>query len=116
MERLAQWVTVVLLGMVLATVAGTILAPVWPDMHPGWTAALAAAVLFALHRLLIYAEGRGWIYYRKQRGSYGGLGATSNFLNMYDPSRKHLQQASRMAEWKRDEDDDGDDPGDGPRD
>ena len=71
----------------------------------GW-----ALGLWLLHRVLTYAEGRGWIYYRKKRGSYGGLGVTSNFLNMYDPSRKHLQQVVREGEWKRDEDDDGDDP------
>ena len=73
----------------------------------GW-----ACGLWLLHRFLTYAEGRGWIYYRKKRGSYGGLGVTSNFLNMYDPSRKHLQQVVREGEWKRDEDDDadGDDP------
>jgi hypothetical protein len=47
--------------------------------------------LWAIHRLLSYAEDRGWVYYRRKRGSYGGLGVTSNFLNMYDPSRKHLQ-------------------------
>jgi hypothetical protein len=67
-------------------------------------------VLYGLHRFLTYAETRGWIYYRKKRGSYGGLGVTSNFLNMYDPSRKHLQQSVREGEWKRDEDDDGDHP------
>ena len=70
--------------------------------------------LWGLHRFLCYAEERGWIYYRKRRGSYGGLGVTSNFLNMYDPSRRHLQQAVRETEWKRDEDDDGD-GGDAPR-
>ena len=72
--------------------------------------ALAAAVLWVLHRFLSYAEDRGWVYYRKKRGSYGGLGVTSSFLNMYDPSRKHLQQVVREGEWKRDEDDDGDRP------
>ena len=70
--------------------------------------AVAASVLWLLHRFLSYAEDRGWIYYRKKRGSYGGLGVTSNFLNMDDPSRKHLQQVVREGEWKRDEDDDGD--------
>jgi len=69
-----------------------------------------AALLWGTHRFLTYAEERGWVYYRKKRGSYGGLGVTSNFLNMYDPSRKHLQQAVRVAEWKREEDDDGDPP------
>jgi hypothetical protein len=74
------------------------------------TALAGVAGLWGLHRLLSYAEDRGWIYYRKKRGSYGGLGVTSNFLNMYDPSRKHLQQVVREAEWKREEDDDGDSP------
>jgi hypothetical protein len=73
--------------------------------------ALAAGVLlWGIHRFLSYAEDRGWVYYRKRRGSYGGLGVTSNFLNMYDPARRHLQQAVREVEWKRDEDDDGDHP------
>ena len=77
------------------------------------TAVIAAAViagLWGLHRFLSYAEDRGWVYYRKKRGSYGGLGVTSNFLNMYDPSRRHIQNVQREAEWKRDEDDDGDPP------
>ena len=78
--------------------------------------AAAAIGLWLLHRFLTYAEERGWIYYRKKRGSFGGLGVTSNFLNMYDPGRRHLQEVAREAEWKRDEDDDGDDPyGDRPR-
>ena len=74
------------------------------------TVAVVVTVVWLLHRFLSYAEDRGWIYYRKKRGSYGGLGVTSSFLNMYDPSRKHLQQVVREGEWKREEDDDGDDP------
>ena len=70
----------------------------------------AAILLWGLHRFLGYAEERGWIYYRRKRGSYGGLGVTSNFLNMYDPSRRHMQEVVREGEWKRDEDDDGDPP------
>ena len=70
----------------------------------------ATILLWGLHRFLGYAEERGWIYYRKKRGSYGGLGVTSNFLNMYDPSRRHMQEVVREGEWKRDEDDDGDPP------
>ena len=71
---------------------------------------IAAVGLWGLHRGLTYAEDRGWVYYRKKRGSYGGLGVTSNFLNMYDPSRRHLQEVVRVVEWKREEDDDGDAP------
>jgi len=110
MERLAQWVTVAMFALVVASVATSVLSPVWPDVHPAWTVALLGSLLFGLHRLLVYCESRGWIHYMKRRGSYGGLGVTSNFLNMYDPSRRHLQQTARITEWKRDEDDDGDDP------
>ena len=35
---------------------------------------LAAALgLYALHRLGLYMEDRGWIYYRKARGSSGAF-------------------------------------------
>ena len=84
-------------------------------MRPALTVVAVVLASWVLHRFLTYAEERGWIYYRKKRGSYGGLGVTSTFLNMYDPSRKHLQQVGREGEWKRDEDDDGDDPSTGPR-
>jgi hypothetical protein len=73
-----------------------------------WLAAPAG--IWLLHRFLLYCESRGWVHYRTRRGSYAGLGVTSNFLNMYDPSRRHLQQAVREVEWKREEDDDGDKP------
>jgi len=79
-------------------------------MPPVVIAIIAAGLLWGLHRVLSAAEDRGWIYYRKRRGSYGGLGVTSNFLNMYDPTRRHMQEAVRIDEWKREEDDDGDSP------
>lgn len=63
---------------------------------------------WGLHRLLIYGEDRGWIYYRRGGGGDGRLSVTAEWLNLYDPSRRHLQQAVREGEWKRDEDDDGD--------
>ena len=77
-------------------------------MRTTLTAAAVIVLLWGLHRVLSYAEDRGWVYYRKKRGSWGGLGVTSNFLNMYDPSRRHLQEVVRVVEWKREEDDDGD--------
>jgi hypothetical protein len=84
-------------------------------MQPVIIGIIAIVALWGFHRFLSYAEDRGWIYYRKKRGSYGGLGVTSNFLNMYDPSRRHVQEAVRIDEWKREEDDDGDSPGSAPR-
>lgn len=79
-------------------------------METAFTVVLIAAGAWLLHRVLCYAEDRGWIYYRRKRGSYGGLHVTTNFLNMYDPSRRHLQEVVREAEWKRDDDDDGGGP------
>ncbi len=110
MHRLARWMMGLLVLGAGAAIAASILSPIWPDL--GWpaTAVVAALALGLLHLLLRYAESRGWIYYVKGRGSHGGLGVQSNFLNMYDPSRKHLQQTVRESEWKRDEDDEGDDP------
>jgi hypothetical protein len=67
------------------------------------------AAMWTLHRLLVYCEDRGWIYYRRGGGGDGRLSVTAEWLNMYDPSRRHLQEAAREGEWKRDEDDDGDD-------
>lgn len=72
-----------------------------------WAAAGTLGV-WALHRFLIYCEARGWIYYRTGGGGDGRLSATAEWLNMYDPSRRHMQETLREREWKRDEDDDGD--------
>lgn len=74
-----------------------------------WFVGLLGAI-WVLHHLLIYCEERGWIYYRTGGGGDGRLSATAEWLNMYDPSRRHFQEAVRVGEWKRDEDDDGDDP------
>lgn len=71
-------------------------------------AAIVCVALFTLHYGLCRVEDKGWIYYRKRRGSYGGLETTSEWLNLYDPSRRYVQDAKRRQEWQRDEDDDGD--------
>jgi hypothetical protein len=95
----------------LAVLAWILTAPLRTELHPALYSALVAGVAIAFHRALMFAESRGWIYYRKRSGSYGGLGVTSEWLNIYDPSRKHLQAATRVQEWKREEDDDGDGKG-----
>ena len=92
----------------VAALAWILSAPLRAEVHPALYGVMVAAAAIAVHRTLTYAESRGWIYYRKKAGSYGGLGVTSEWLNMYDPSRKHLQTAVRVQEWKREEDDDGD--------
>jgi hypothetical protein len=112
MMRASARAAVNLLGLILLWAIGFSLAgtsQVTPTALATWGVAGVVA-LWSLHRLLIYAEDRGWIYYRSGGGGDGRLSASAEWLNMYDPSRRHLQQAVREGEWKRDEDDDGDDP------
>jgi hypothetical protein len=72
-----------------------------------WSAVIAAA-LFALHRLAVWAESKGWIYYRtKRRGS-----ATSAVLSGFDvvanPGAEYVTQAKQQK--KLEERDNGDPP------
>ena len=74
-----------------------------------WTA-LAAGTVYGLHRLGLWMEARGWIYYRKKRGSSGGLGtAFLEVQSLLEPSARHV------LEVKRNEDADDEDSGDPPK-
>ena len=75
-----------------------------------WLAAVLAA-LYAVHRLALWMERRGWLYYRHTRGSSGSLG--SAFLEvqaLFEPGKRHV------LEVVRDEDDEQDASGDPPAD
>jgi hypothetical protein len=68
--------------------------------------ASVAAALVLLDRLLLRAERRGWIYYRKSRGRSGS--ASSAFLevqSLLEPSKKHVIEA--RSEEKEEADDSG---------
>ena len=59
-------------------------------------AAAALAALWGLDRLLLKAEGRGWIYYRKKRGTSSRLG--SAFLevqSILEPEKRHVAEIRR---------------------
>lgn len=66
------------------------------------------ATLFALDRLGLWMEAKGWLYYRrsKHRGSASGLFTS---VDVFDPGVRHLETA-REAHVLEDEDD-GDDDG-----
>src|SRR5215218_4310886 len=78
-------------------------APILPAVRTlSWISAVIAA-LYALHRLALWMEGRGWLYYMHKRGSSGSLG--SAFLEVHalmDPGKRHV------LEVVRDEDDEQD--------
>jgi len=76
-----------------------------------WTliAIAAAAVLYGLHWLLSWAEGRGWIYYRKKHGSASALGnAFLELQSMIEPSKRHVIEEMRKDE--ADSEESGDPP------
>jgi hypothetical protein len=65
-----------------------------------WGLAIAAA-LVALDRLLLAAERRGWLYYRKERARPGGVGnAVLAAHALVEPQMRALveQRAERPAE------------------
>lgn len=60
-----------------------------------WAAALAS-VLFALHRLALWMERRGWLYYTHSRPSSSTLG--SAFLevqSLVEPGKRIVLEAAR---------------------
>ena len=88
-----------------------------------WLIGIAVAtviLLYAFHRLAIWAERRGWVYYRTKprfRGSDLGL-----LTEIYQPSVEHVieERASERTRGSQDESGEGDDgaettshPGDG---
>lgn len=92
-----------------------------PDMGPlRWlVAAIAvAACLVVIDRLLLAAEARGWIYWRRRKASPGSAaGALLELHAMLEPDRRHAAEIVR--EEAHEEDDEGG-PGpegddDGPR-
>jgi hypothetical protein len=58
----------------------------------------ALAILWLLHSVAQWAEERGWIYYRKKRGSSGTLSAAAlEVQSLFEPSQRHV-----LEEKKRD--------------
>jgi hypothetical protein len=61
-----------------------------------------AALLYGLHRLATWAEKRGWIYYRKGRGSSGsGARAAFELQSLAHPSTQHVIEERRRSELER---------------
>ena len=65
-------------------------------------AAALAAVLYGLHRLAVWAERRGWIYYRERKGG-GALGnALLEVHALLEPSRRRVIEVRRRDEEEND--------------
>lgn len=69
---------------------------------------LVVSALYCLHRLGMWAEGRGWIYYRKDRGSSGALSsAVLEVQSLFEPSKRYVLEEKRRDQV---EDEDSGDP------
>jgi len=67
----------------------------------------AAAGLILLDRLLLALERRGWIYWRRSRGSIGSLGnAMLDVQKILEPSKRHVVEERRRSPDERPEDGD----------
>ncbi len=70
-------------------------------MISGWTLLWAipalAALGYGIHRLALYLESRGWLFYLNRRpGSSGSLFLDANSL--FDPGARHRLEAERLSE------------------
>jgi hypothetical protein len=66
------------------------------------------AVAYALHRTALWAEARGWIYYKTKRRP-GGAGL-SLIGQIYQPSIEHVVEEEQSERIRADQDDLGDAP------
>ena len=54
-------------------------------------AIIVLAGLYLLDKIALWAEGRGWIYYRKRQASSGTLGnAFLEVMTIFDPGKRHI--------------------------
>jgi hypothetical protein len=75
----------------------------------------AIGLLFLLDRLALWAEGRGWMYYRKKQGSSGAVGnAFLEVQTIFEPGKRHIleerMKKSAESQASGDKPKTGDDP------
>lgn len=62
-----------------------------------------AAVLYLLHRVALYAERRGWIYYRSKPPRGAGSLAAMEVMKILDPTIEHVIEIVRSETVAPDE-------------
>ena len=68
-----------------------------------WVIAIGVA-LYALRRLGLWMEERGWIYDKKKHGSSGTLSsAVLEVQTLLEPSKRHVLELKRRDESEQDE-------------
>lgn len=68
-----------------------------------WGVALVVGLL-GLHRLALWMESRGWIFYRKTRASSGALGsAFLEIQSIAQPEKKYVLEMRQDQRAERDD-------------
>lgn len=73
-----------------------------------------AVLIYGIHRLLLYAEQRGWVYYKHKRAPAGsGAMAFMELMRIYRPEIEHVIEEERGGELRVTDDETGEkrDPG-----
>ena len=64
---------------------------------------LLAVAFFGLHRLALWAEGRGWIYYKTKRAPAGaGSLAMLEVAQIFEPEVEHVVEAEQADRLRAD--------------
>ncbi len=66
--------------------------------------------LFALDRLSLWAEARGWIYYRRRKRDVSAGGGVLDVMSVIDPGARYAAEVREQRHAEEDKDD-GDDDG-----
>jgi hypothetical protein len=70
----------------------------------------AVVAVYGLHLLALWAEDRGWMYYRRRKPTSSGLGnAFLEVQSLIEPEKRQLVNVQRTVDVE--EDDQGDSPG-----
>jgi hypothetical protein len=63
----------------------------------------ALAAWYGLHRLAVWAEERGWIYYRSKRGPLAGFGmALIEATTLFAPEIEHAIEEEQSEQMRAD--------------
>lgn len=62
-----------------------------------WLAGAAVAA-FALDRAALWAESRGWIYWRRRKPGGGGGGVFNELVELFEPAHRHVVEEQ---DWRR---------------
>ena len=67
-----------------------------------------ALLLYGAHRFLLYAEQRGWVYYKHKRAPAGsGVLAFMELMSIYKPEIEHVIEEQRGGELRVTDDETG---------